>query len=239
MLFRSLDKASSLEEFNNIIHKIELIAPTWAVRIRNKIPPHNSNKPPYEIEKAWKFTQLKQQLDAVHNEFKNDIEARISKAEQEQIENSRQLAHEKAWYRAFKKQTTQLQQDLVKWGLQMRRLPKTISAKSYKPTMNELNKLTPKCQSAIPLWIMPISQVVNIYNASMNQFDVVIIDEASQADMLSLAVLYLGKQIVVVGDDKQVSPSPVGIPLEHIRSLQNDYLSNMSIQRQLDRKSVV
>lgn len=229
-----LDKANSLLEFNEIIHKIELIAPTWALRIRNKIPPHNLSKPPIDIEKAWKYTQLKQQLSVVNEEFKADIESKIYRAEQKQLENARLLANEKAWYTAFKKQTSQLQQDLVSWGQQMKRLPKTITAKSFKPIMHELNRLTPRCQSAIPLWIMPISQVVNIYSAGNNQFDVIIVDEASQADMLSLAVLYLGKQVVVVGDDKQVSPSPVGIPLETISTLQTEYLDEVRIKTLLN-----
>ena len=37
-----------------------------------------------------------------------------------------------------------------------------------------------------------------------NRLDVIIIDEASQADIFSLAILYMGKKLIVVGDDKQV-----------------------------------
>ena len=37
-----------------------------------------------------------------------------------------------------------------------------------------------------------------------NEFDVIIIDEASQSDISSLAISYLGKKMIVVGDDKQV-----------------------------------
>ena len=36
------------------------------------------------------------------------------------------------------------------------------------------------------------------------RLDVIIIDEASQADIFSLAILYMGKKLIVVGDDKQV-----------------------------------
>ena len=36
------------------------------------------------------------------------------------------------------------------------------------------------------------------------RLDVIIIDEASQADISSLAILYMGKKLIVVGDDKQV-----------------------------------
>ena len=64
----------------------------------------------------------------------------------------------------------------------------------------------PLCQTAIPVWIMPLNRVVESFNPRNNKFDVLIIDEASQANILSLAVLYLAKKVIVVGDDEQVSP---------------------------------
>ena len=57
---------------------------------------------------------------------------------------------------------------------------------------------------------MPLARLVDNFNPSTNKFDVVIIDEASQADLMSLIAIYMGKQIVIVGDDEQVSPLGVG-----------------------------
>jgi superfamily I DNA and/or RNA helicase len=37
-------------------------------------------------------------------------------------------------------------------------------------------------------------------------FDVVVIDEASQSDLSALPALLRGKQLVVIGDEQQVSP---------------------------------
>ena len=67
------------------------------------------------------------------------------------------------------------------------------------------------CQKAVPAWIMPINKVIDTLNLSENKFDVVIIDEASQSDISSLALLYMAKKVIIVGDDKQVSPLDVGI----------------------------
>ena len=38
---------------------------------------------------------------------------------------------------------------------------------------------------------------------SSERFDVVVIDEASQSDVMALVALYLGNQVLVVGDDEQ------------------------------------
>ena len=69
----------------------------------------------------------------------------------------------------------------------------------------------PLCQTAIPVWVMTLNSVTENLDPKKNKFDVIIIDEASQADILALSVLYLGKKIIIVGDDEQVSPQPVGI----------------------------
>lgn len=67
-----------------------------------------------------------------------------------------------------------------------------------------------ECQRAVPCWIMPKQKALETLNPSVNKFDIVIIDEASQADISALAVLYMGKKLIIVGDDEQVSPLAVG-----------------------------
>src|SRR5260370_17126816 len=66
-----------------------------------------------------------------------------------------------------------------------------------------------KCRSAVPVWVMPLSRVVENFDPRVTRFDVVIIDEASQSDVMALLALYLGKTVLVVGDHEQVSPTPV------------------------------
>ncbi|GAB2855126.1 AAA domain-containing protein [Nocardioides pacificus] len=64
-------------------------------------------------------------------------------------------------------------------------------------------------QGAVPAWVMPLQQVLASIPAQQNAFDVVIVDEASQADITSLFLLYLAPRVIVVGDDKQCTPSEV------------------------------
>jgi hypothetical protein len=54
----------------------------------------------------------------------------------------------------------------------------------------------------------------------------VIIDEASQSDLTALPALLRAKKILVVGDDKQVSPEGVGLEEEKVRSLMNRFLAD-------------
>ncbi|MEU4667509.1 AAA domain-containing protein [Amycolatopsis sp. NPDC023774] len=59
---------------------------------------------------------------------------------------------------------------------------------------------------AVPAWVMPIDKVAELLQAEQNSFDVVIVDEASQASPTSLFLLWLAPRVIVVGDDKQCMP---------------------------------
>ncbi|MFC4003755.1 AAA domain-containing protein [Prauserella oleivorans] len=61
-------------------------------------------------------------------------------------------------------------------------------------------------QDAVPAWVMPIQQVLDTVPARQNAFDVIIVDEASQADLTSSFLLWLAPRVIVVGDDKQCTP---------------------------------
>ncbi|WP_406257366.1 AAA domain-containing protein [Streptomyces chartreusis] len=66
-------------------------------------------------------------------------------------------------------------------------------------------------QDAVPAWVMPIAQVAETVQARRDAFDVVIVDEASQAGMDALFLLWLAPRVIVVGDDKQCSPFTSGM----------------------------
>jgi very-short-patch-repair endonuclease len=95
------------------------------------------------------------------------------------------------------------------------------------------------CRTAVPVWIMPVARVAESFDFSEPRFDVVIIDEASQCDVMALLAVALAREVVVVGDDKQVSPLAIGQNQEivdnlirmHLHGIPNDklYDGRMSI----------
>lgn len=64
---------------------------------------------------------------------------------------------------------------------------------------------------AVPAWVTPIGQVAEMVQAKRDAFDVVIVDEASQAGMDALFLMWLAPRVIVVGDDKQCAPSVSGM----------------------------
>jgi len=80
---------------------------------------------------------------------------------------------------------------------------------------------------AAPVWVMPEYKIPEQLPAELGDFDLVILDEASQSDITALAALARGKKVLIVGDEEQVSPSAVGIPTQKINALRAEFLQNL------------
>ncbi|WP_047155121.1 DEAD/DEAH box helicase [Aneurinibacillus tyrosinisolvens] len=94
-----------------------------------------------------------------------------------------------------------------------------------------------EARSAIPVWIMPIDRVIENLSVTKEKFDVVIVDESSQSDLFSLAVLLRAKKAVIVGDDEQISPPAVGVNQEEVRTLIERYLQGVPQANSLDMQA--
>jgi very-short-patch-repair endonuclease len=83
-------------------------------------------------------------------------------------------------------------------------------------------------QDAVPAWVMPIAQVAETLQAHRDAFDVVIVDEASQASIDNLFLLWLAPRVIVVGDDKQCTPPPNALgPLQIVQDRLTAYLPDL------------
>jgi very-short-patch-repair endonuclease len=91
-----------------------------------------------------------------------------------------------------------------------------------------------KCYGAVPCWIMPTWRVAEQLPAELGALDLVIIDEASQSDITELPALLRGKKILVVGDDRQVSPTAPFVTQEKIGQLRHHYLGDMPFKSLLE-----
>ena len=88
----------------------------------------------------------------------------------------------------------------------------------------EIRSAMERCRPSVPVWIMPIYRITEQFAMQENMFDVVIVDEASQAGLEATFLQYLAPSIVVIGDDRQVSPSSVGLDEQQLRDLATQYL---------------
>jgi len=80
------------------------------------------------------------------------------------------------------------------------------------------------CYGGVPCWIMPTWRVSESLPSDYGSFDLVIIDEASQSDITALPAILRAKKLLIVGDDKQVSPTAAFLAEEKILQLKHNFL---------------
>jgi very-short-patch-repair endonuclease len=138
----------------------------------------------------------------------------------------RDSAATKAWAHCFSRLTEHERQHLMAWTKAMRRLGKG-TGKYASMHRRAAREHMDQCRSAIPAWVMPVYRVAESVRPGVDTFDVVIVDEASQSGPEALFLLYLARKIVVVGDDKQISPDFVGITREDVELLRQRHIRDL------------
>lgn len=220
--------SSGIIKRRELLNKLEKCAPSWATKIRNRTDEFGEGYAPSDINNAWKYAQFKQEIDKRNSVNIESLQDDILNIEKDLRENTAELAFDKAWLyklKDFENNKSQVRA-IEGWRQLIRKIGQGKGKKAEKLKI-EARKLMPKCQGAVPVWIMPLNKVVENFNPKENKFDVVIIDEASQADVMAIVALYLGKQVIIVGDNEQVSPLAIGEKTEDVENLVKEYLFNI------------
>lgn len=187
---------------------------SWDDRLRN-------------FDDAWSWATTDRWLDeACDREKPKRIMRALGVSVARERDLLKQLAAIKAWQHCMASLDESKRQNLEAWaqavgrrGFQHGRDAETLR--------EEARKKLEKCREAIPAWVMPLYQVVQTIRPQAGIFDLVIIDEASQSGPEALLLNYIAEKIVVVGDDKQITPLYVGIPLDQVKFLRQMHLRDI------------
>lgn len=216
------------KERQEILAKLAPIAPEWANQIRNRAGIHGQAAPPATIQDAWKWKQFVGIIDELTAEPYQELQYKAAALSKELRQQTAQLAEYAAWYHLLLRTEADIdmRQALQGWKKTVKKIGKGTgkNAPSFK---SAARKLMAKCQAAVPAWIMPVNKALESLNPAQNKFDIVIIDEASQSDITALAIVYMAKKVIVVGDDKQVSPMAVGANVDKMNALIEMYIKDV------------
>ncbi|MCF0260762.1 MAG: DUF559 domain-containing protein, partial [Erysipelotrichaceae bacterium] len=218
-LVRIFEKESQLYERKQLLEKLYSFAPDWSSAIQMRQGIHGSDQVPLQIEEAWMWKQYQGILDELTKESVTQLQADSIALSREYRAQTAELSKWKAWY-ALKtriENDCSLQSSLVSWKQNTKKMGKARRMTAvYKAAAREHMI---KCQKAVPVWIMPMAKVFENYTPGQTEFDVLIVDEASQSDLSALAMTYFAKKVIIVGDDRQVSPSAVGVDQSRVMDL--------------------
>lgn len=146
------------------------------------------------------------------------------------------IVERRAWAAQIRRIRHEQRMALVGWADTIKRIGKG-TGKRAPHLLNKARELMRDCRSAVPVWIMPMSRVADSFSAS-TRFDVVIVDETSQSDVMGLLALYMGDTTIIVGDNEQVSPEAVGQDMTEVQRLIDEHLEDIPNGHLSRRKDV-
>ena len=186
---------------------------------------------------AWHWAQARYWIeDYIRQE---DVPALVKHAKQIEDEiNSiiAKLASLHAWSFCFSRLNEDHRRHMEAWQQSMRRLGKGTGKHAPRHRREAQGHLN-ECREAVPAWVMPLHRVWDTVYPAPGMFDVIIVDEASQCGVEALPLLYLGKKILIVGDDKQISPDAVGLPRDSVHRLMEEFLYDFHFKSSFDIES--
>ncbi|MBI4025927.1 MAG: DUF559 domain-containing protein [Verrucomicrobia bacterium] len=190
-----------------LLERLGRSAPTWASAIENRLAQHSQSESPGDPHSAWKWRQLHDELERRASVSLDQLQQQIERLSQQLLEITAQLVEKHTWMNQIRQVTSDQRRALGLYALYRDRITKSRNGVLDQHYIQAARKEMELAKQAVPVWIMPLAEVAETFDPRNTRFDVVIIDEASQCDPTALFALYLGSQVVVVGDKEQVTPT--------------------------------
>ncbi len=214
---------------------VRVVARAWATAIENRDAIHSRTEPPGSANSAWKWRQFVQELDRRASVSMREIQDSIHALNSQIQRVTARLIEVRSWSAQCKRVGLRERQALQGWKDINRRIGRGTGQRV--PGLRaEARRTLAKARNAVPVWIMPLARVAETFDPGTTRFDVVIVDEASQCDVMGLLPLYLAERAVVVGDHEQVSPLAVGQEIAKIEHLIAQHLAGIPNNKLYDGK---
>lgn len=189
-----------------------------------------------ELDQAWNWRYANTKLKKILNSKPHLLKRKMEVLQRQELDTLLDLATELAWTKMFENLSVEQEVALRAWAKAIKKIGRGTGkyAEQHRRTARKYMKIA---QTSIPAWIMPTYRVAESVEANPGSFDVIIVDEASQSGVESLFLFYLGKRLVIVGDDQQIAPDAVGINQTEVMRLQDQYLGDMPFNELFDSTS--
>lgn len=228
VLLDDLDKLQQIQanvyRFYELLGTLNLTLPLTAKSLELTVGSNSSF--PVDYIEAFEYRKLQTWLDETKDTNVRKLKHQIEEEQKEQKRLISNIVSKSTWKNQVENITDQEKRALSAWKSYIKRFGKG-SGKYAHVHLQGAREAMKTAQTAIPVWIMPVNQVLENFPVTNEKFDVIIFDESSQCDLFSINVLMRGKRVIVVGDDEQISPQSIGINLEDVHELIRRYLDGV------------
>lgn len=217
-------KQERLAQYNELIMKLSQLCPKLTASLQEGQGDPTWQSRLLQLDKAWAWATAHSWLhDVADRERYKELVAASHRLGRRIEERIGEIVSRRAWQAFFDRLDDATIQHLRAWTRAVDRIGANTGKYAYRHRRTARGYLM-ACIPKIPAWVMPLHKLWDTVNAEPGLFDTVIIDEASQAEIDSLALFLLAKRVIVVGDDKQNSPEAVGIREDDIARLAREHL---------------
>jgi very-short-patch-repair endonuclease len=226
-----------LQKVDEYLSKLRRLLPQFTKSLEQTCNEPYWEKRVQRIGDAWHWAQARYWIEEYIR--KEDVPALAKRAKQIEDEINgiiAKLAALHAWSFCFSRLKEDHRRHMEAWQQSMRRLGKGTGKHAPRHRREAQGHLN-ECREAVPAWVMPLHRVWDTVYPAPGMFDVIIVDEASQCGVEALPLFYLGKKILIVGDDKQISPDAVGLPRDAVHRLMEEFLHDFHFKSSFDIES--
>lgn len=227
---------SDLSRLDALVTSIsESGAPRWAERLRT-VPPVGDDDPlsPTDWRRAWEWARADGYLRSLGDrEIVRQLADERARAEVEQKKLFAEVVRLRTFLGLKQGLTNKVEAALAKFAAAIARLGKG-TGKTAGRQRRIIREAAMDTAQAVPCWILPEWRVAEQLPPDLAAFDLVVIDEASQSDITAFPAIMRGKKVLIVGDDKQVSPTVIGLEDRKIVQLRTTFLTGLPFADQMD-----
>lgn len=210
-------------------------APIWAEKLRKDAPFGDDD--PWAREtwhKTWEWARADGYIRSLGDrKTVRDLSEDRARAEAEQRKLFAEVVRLRTFLGLKLSLTNKVEAALAKFAAASARLGKG-KGKTAGRQRRIIREAAMDTAQAVPCWILPEWRVAEQLPPDLAAFDLVIIDEASQSDITAFPAIMRGKKVLIVGDDKQVSPTVIGIEDRKIVQLRTTFLTGLPFADQME-----
>jgi very-short-patch-repair endonuclease len=210
--------------------RLAAVAPRWAALVAD-------GQTSGDVAMAWRWRRAQTWFDQVAGLVDT---AALARHVERCRDRARRLTHElvigSAWLAVARSLDDRRKAALADWTAALRKIGKG-TGKTAAHWQAVAQRAMSEAVTAVPVWVMSIDRALEQFRGGDPIFDVVVVDEASQADIFSLPALSLARRAVVVGDDQQIGPQLVGAPADRVNALIRTVLADVPSAEQFDTES--
>jgi very-short-patch-repair endonuclease len=198
----------------------------WAAALRRYAEGNGQRLLPSDWRTAWTYRRIATYLAAIDQQKRLDeLSAQRKQSESQLAKSYCDIVVKRTWLQLAEKASPRIRTALQAYLNAVQKIGKGTGKRAVR-YRQDARHAAAEANPAVPCWIMPHFRVSETIPPEFGCFDLVIIDEASQSDLAALPSLLRAEKILIVGDDKQVSPEGIGLEEEKVKSLMARFLAN-------------